>query len=135
MILHKIQNGKYSNRTLKHEKKHSRKLRKWNKITSISMAKSCQGCQWKILLFIRLARKNKALTSRRKSVKFPLLFFLKKFMKTNINLEELERKNNMVLQNLERFSKYFPNIGDCATSLAEAIEEIKFEREMGNFNF
>ncbi len=56
-------------------------------------------------------------------------------MKTNINLEELERKNNMVLQNLERFSKYFPNIGDCATSLAEAIEEIKFEREMENFNF
>lgn len=56
-------------------------------------------------------------------------------MKTNINLEELERKNNMVLQNLERFSKYFPNIESCATSLAEALEEIKFEREMKNFNF
>jgi|GEM_PF-2082839 hypothetical protein len=56
-------------------------------------------------------------------------------MKTNINLEELEQKNNIVLQNLDRFKKYFPNIEQCATSLAEAIEEIKFEREMENFNF
>lgn len=56
-------------------------------------------------------------------------------MKTNINLEELERKNNIVLQNIERFSKYFPNIESYATALAEKIEEIKFEREMENFNF
>ena len=55
-------------------------------------------------------------------------------MKTNINLEELERKNNMVLQNLER-SKYFPNIEKCATILADKIEEAKFEQEMAQMNF
>lgn len=63
-------------------------------------------------------------------------YFLKKFfMKTNINLEELERKNNMVLQNLDRFKKYFPNIESCATSLAEAIEIFRLEQEMENYNF
>lgn len=56
-------------------------------------------------------------------------------MKTNINLEELERKNNMVLQNLDRFKKYFPNIESCATSLAEAIEIFRLEQEMENYNF
>lgn len=68
-------------------------------------------------------------------VRFWVLFFKKKFMQTNINLEDLERKNNMVLQNLDRFKKYFPNIENCATSLAEAIEIFRLEQEMENYNF
>lgn len=68
-------------------------------------------------------------------VRFWVLFFKKKFMKTNINLEDLERKNNIILENIERFSKYFPNIEKCATILADKIEEAKFEQEMAQMNF
>lgn len=56
-------------------------------------------------------------------------------MKTNINLEDLERKNNIILDNIERFSKYFPNIKNCAIILADKIEEAKFEQEMVQMDF
>lgn len=56
-------------------------------------------------------------------------------MKTNTNLEDLERKNNIILENIERFSKYFPNIENCALVLADKIEEAKFEQEMAHLNF
>lgn len=56
-------------------------------------------------------------------------------MKTNTNLEDLERKNNIILENIERFSKYFPNIENCALVLADKIEEAKFEQEMAQMNF
>nr|DAE29608.1 MAG TPA: hypothetical protein [virus sp. ctkyY8] len=55
-------------------------------------------------------------------------------MKTNINIEDLERKNNIILENIERFSKYFPNIENCALVLADKIEEAKFEQEMAHCN-